>query len=240
MKTSIPITASLLAAFASAAPLAPPPTVNLLLETAALSAPAGEGDTATVISIPFGTLFNANATSKAVAISVSRGENVPIKDQDIRFQCFFDAIGTTLLGKTFDNVLPGVDLSKDQPVQIGSIFCSDAKGVSDRIAATAATTAAPAAGKGTVRIQIDFSGEGAAQGVVPVNGQVSPTSGAFATAVGSNAFITSADGIAANKVSCQTFSDAAGKVPLAKPFGGTDTVILGTDVPVGAFKCSAV
>ena len=129
-------------------------------------------------------------------------------------------------------------------MQIGSIFCSDAKGVAARIASINATApsgpAAPAASQGTVRIQINFSGEGAAQGEVPVNGQVSPIRGVFATGVGSDAFIVSTEGIDAARVSCQTFSDAAGTVPLGQPFGGSDRVILGTDVPVGAFKCSAV
>lgn len=52
------ISLSLLSLLASAAP-APAPSVNLVLETAAISATPGEGDTATVITVPFRQLFNA-------------------------------------------------------------------------------------------------------------------------------------------------------------------------------------
>ena len=55
---SILLSLSLLSLLASAAP-APAPSVNLVLETAAISATPGEGDTATVITVPFRQLFNA-------------------------------------------------------------------------------------------------------------------------------------------------------------------------------------
>ena len=58
MKYSM-ISASLLATFASAAPLARG-TVNIVLETSAISDVAGEGDTATVISVPFGKLADGS------------------------------------------------------------------------------------------------------------------------------------------------------------------------------------
>lgn len=56
VSTLIPL--SLLSLLASAAP-APAPSVNLVLETAVISATPGEGDTATVITVPFRQLFNA-------------------------------------------------------------------------------------------------------------------------------------------------------------------------------------
>lgn len=63
LSTILPL--SLLSLLVSAAP-APVQqgSVDLVLETAAISATAGEGDTATVITIPFNQLFNAACTSK--------------------------------------------------------------------------------------------------------------------------------------------------------------------------------
>ena len=58
MKYSL-ISASLLAAYASTTPIARG-TVNLVLETSAISDVPGEGDTATVISVPFGKLADGS------------------------------------------------------------------------------------------------------------------------------------------------------------------------------------
>lgn len=80
------ISASLLATFASAAPLARG-TVDLVLATS-------NDDTATIISIPFGKLSSASAFQKGLGMNISIIHNVPISDSEITCQCFQDAAGT--------------------------------------------------------------------------------------------------------------------------------------------------
>ena len=93
-----------------------------------------------------------------------------------------------------------------------------------------------------VRIQLNFGGEGAAQGNVPVNGQVTRTRGIFATRVANNGFILAgANGEQPSTVVCEAFGDEAGRNKIGE-LRGTGEAVRFTrgngDVPVGAFRCA--
>lgn len=165
---------------------------------------------------------------------------MPVPNSDITCQCFETAAGTNVLGDSFTNTFPGASLSDDQPVQIGSIFCSDAAGVKAEVA-KGSSTSTQVKTSATARIQMNFSGEGAVQGEVPVDGSIVPTKGLFASPIGTDAIINSASGIHASKVSCQAFSDVTGKKSLGKAFNDAQAAAFAeNDVPVGAFSCEAV
>ena len=82
-----------------------------------------------ILSVPFGKLTEVSPFQRGAGIYVSTGTNVPISDSEINCQCFQDVVGTKTLGDSFTNIIPGTSLPDEQPVQIGSIFCSDAAGV---------------------------------------------------------------------------------------------------------------
>ncbi|KAL8727604.1 MAG: hypothetical protein Q9181_005646 [Wetmoreana brouardii] len=96
--------------------------------TVVLNLATSNEETASSISVPFNTLFDASSTPKAVSIQVSSGKNVPITQEEISCQCFSDRAGTKPLGAPFNNVFPGTELGQE-PVKIGSILCSDATGL---------------------------------------------------------------------------------------------------------------
>ncbi|KAL8691066.1 MAG: hypothetical protein Q9218_003628 [Villophora microphyllina] len=110
--------------------------------TVTLNLATSNDETASSISVPFNTLFDASSSPRGVSIQVSTGSNVPVSQDQILCQCFSDQAGTKLLGETFNNVFPGTRISQE-PVKIGSIFCSDAGGVKKMASAGSGT------GKGT-------------------------------------------------------------------------------------------
>ncbi|KAL8673852.1 MAG: hypothetical protein Q9224_007514, partial [Gallowayella concinna] len=101
-------------------------TILLALATSA-------DETATTTSIPFNTLFDASSIRKAVSIQVTHGDDISIAQDEIQCQCFSDKAGKQPLGETFSNVFPGTELGRE-PVKIGSIFCSDNKGMEKQMA----------------------------------------------------------------------------------------------------------
>ena len=184
MKYTI-INVSLLAIFSSAAPLARG-TVDLVLVTS-------YNNIVPILSVPFGMLTDVSTFQKVVGIHVSTGTNVPISDSEINCQCFQDVAGTKTLGDSFTNIVPGTSLSDNQPIQIGSIFSSDAAGVKAQIAPdNSASVLSPSSA--SARIQLDSSGEDAVQDEVPVDSSSIPTEGRFAAPVNNDAMVDSALG----------------------------------------------
>ena len=161
MKYTI-INVALLAIFSSAAPLARG-TVDLVLVTS-------YNNIIPILSILFGKLTDVSTFQKVVGIHASTGTNVPISDSEINCQCFQDVAGTKTLGDSFTNIVPGTSLSDNQPVQIGSIFCSDAAGVKAQIVADNSASV-PSPCSASARIQLDSSGEDAIQDEVPLIAQ---------------------------------------------------------------------
>ncbi|KAI4216271.1 MAG: hypothetical protein LQ351_001281 [Letrouitia transgressa] len=96
-------------------------TVQLTLATS-------NDETAATLEVPFNELFDASSSQKGVSIQVSTGSNVPVEQDQITCQCFSDTAGTKPLGDTFTNEFPGTEIG-EEPVQIGSIYCSDADGL---------------------------------------------------------------------------------------------------------------
>ncbi|KAL8861997.1 MAG: hypothetical protein Q9178_001452 [Gyalolechia marmorata] len=96
--------------------------------TITLALATSDDETGASANIPFNTLFDASSTRKAVSIHVSSGTSIPISQDQIQCQCFSDKAGTQALGETFNNDFPGTELGVE-PVQIGSIYCSDAEGM---------------------------------------------------------------------------------------------------------------
>ncbi|KAL8963973.1 MAG: hypothetical protein Q9197_007042, partial [Variospora fuerteventurae] len=99
--------------------------------TITLTLATSSDETATTLSLPFNTLFTPTTPAKGIAIHVSSGTNVPLAQDEITCQCFADAEGTQALGETFTNDFPGAELAQEEPVQIGSILCSDRAGLEE-------------------------------------------------------------------------------------------------------------
>ncbi|KAL9612544.1 MAG: hypothetical protein Q9167_002883 [Letrouitia subvulpina] len=100
-------------------------TVQLTLATS-------EDETAATVEVPFNKLFDASSGQKGVSIQVSSGSDVPVEQDQITCQCFSDTAGTKPLGDTFTNEFPGTKIG-EEPVQIGSIYCSDAAGLKQQM-----------------------------------------------------------------------------------------------------------
>ncbi|KAL8914964.1 MAG: hypothetical protein Q9171_000591 [Xanthocarpia ochracea] len=96
--------------------------------TITLALATSDEETGASANVPFNTLFDASSTRKAISIHVSSGTSIPISQDKIQCQCFSDKAGTQALGETFNNEFPGTELAVE-PVQIGSIYCSDAEGM---------------------------------------------------------------------------------------------------------------
>ncbi|KAL8717848.1 MAG: hypothetical protein Q9225_004955, partial [Loekoesia sp. 1 TL-2023] len=96
--------------------------------TVTLNLATSNEETSTTVSVPFNSLFDASSTQQGVSIQVSSGNNVPISQDEISCQCFSDSAGSQPLGETFNNVFPGTELG-EEPVKIGSILCSESKGL---------------------------------------------------------------------------------------------------------------
>ncbi|KAL9018637.1 MAG: hypothetical protein Q9185_004048 [Variospora sp. 1 TL-2023] len=113
--------------------------------TITLTLATSSDETATTLSLPFNTLFTPTAPAKGIAIHVSSGTNVPLAQDEITCQCFADAEGTQALGETFTNDFPGAELAQqEEPVQIGSILCSDRAGLEEHFTTKGVVKAAAA------------------------------------------------------------------------------------------------
>lgn len=171
---------------------------------------------------------------------------ISIPSSSVVCQAFTDTAGTIPLGKPFDETLPGVSISTTATAaQIGSVFCSDAAGVQARInpAPKARPVPQAAAAKASVRVQLNFESEGAAQGEVPADNSIALIRGRFATGTASSAFIVSATGVTTDKVSCQAWKDEKATKKLRKPFSGSQEVSFssnGAPVPIAALKCKLI
>ncbi|KAI4195432.1 MAG: hypothetical protein LQ350_007196 [Teloschistes chrysophthalmus] len=106
--------------------------------TVVLNLATSNDETASTISVPFNTLFDASKSPSGVSIQVNIGSNVPVSQEEIACQCFSDQSGSKPLGDMFNNVFPGTRISQE-PVRIGSILCSDAAGVKKQMAAVGGT-----------------------------------------------------------------------------------------------------
>ena len=100
--------------------------------TITLALATSDEETGASANVPFNTLFDASSVRKAISISVSSGTSIPISQDKIQCQCFSDKAGTQALGETFNNDFPGTELAVE-PVQIGSIYCSDAEGMKKQL-----------------------------------------------------------------------------------------------------------
>ncbi|KAG8533272.1 uncharacterized protein KY384_002055 [Bacidia gigantensis] len=249
---TVALASLLLTGFTAAAPLAQAQAQASASGTVTLQIGIStSGDDSTTRTIPFGTLFanTAGALPPASSLSVSSVSNVPIDPFSSVCQAFTDAAGKIKLGGTFDDSIPGITVSKGNNLAtIGSVFCSDAAGV-----AAFSSGSGNGNGKGTgygngkgvsavnIKLDFDLAEEGASVGTVPVNGQLVPVRGTFATRVANKAAIQSGNnGQQPDGVTCQAFSDEAGTLSLGAVKGnGAETVFgqNGADVPIGAFKC---
>ena len=94
------------------------------------------GDDARTLEIPFDTL-DASGFPRAIKLSIESSTGVSIPQNKITCQAFRDVQGTITLGSTFtDSTAASLGSS---PVEVGSIFCSDAKGIQARINAAGTT-----------------------------------------------------------------------------------------------------
>ncbi|KAL8765980.1 MAG: hypothetical protein Q9209_007127 [Squamulea sp. 1 TL-2023] len=119
--------------------------------TISLTLATSNFETAASASIPFNTLFDASSLQPAVSIQVNSGTSISIAQDAITCQCFSDKAGKQALGEPFSNVFPGAELGAE-PVEIGSIFCSDEEGMKKMMvgvepAPPIATTQAPSVTK---------------------------------------------------------------------------------------------
>ena len=224
--------ALLLSSFASAAPTQAKGTVNIQVPL-----PIRGADSSSEPPIPIAT--HISGLPPASSLLVSSSSNTPIDASQIVCQAFSDKAGTQKIGGTFDETIPGVNLLKagnGQLVQV-TVFCADAAGVA-AFSGNGGSGGGNQGGDETVRIQLNFSDEGAAQGEVPVNGQLTTTAGIFATNVANNGFISSGGSAS---TSCDVFGDAQGSKRIGTLKGDGNTVPFtngNMDVPVGAIKCS--
>ncbi|KAL9580934.1 MAG: hypothetical protein Q9212_004195 [Teloschistes hypoglaucus] len=120
--------------------------------TVVLNLATSNDETASTISVPFNTLFDASNSPSGVSIQVSTGSNVPVSQEEIACQCFSDQAGRKPLGDMFNNVFPGTRISKE-PVRIGSILCSDAAGVKKQMAAGGGAVGGTGSSSGGVQVQ---------------------------------------------------------------------------------------
>ena len=194
------------------------------------------GDAATTLSIPFRQL--SEEIRPAASLQVRTANVIPIPIEQVVCQAYNNSAGTNKIGEPFDQDRAVVLAQGGEDLRVSWVYCSDAAGVA---AFRGRPTAQPAQVQ-EVRIQLNFEGEGAAQGSVPVNGRITPTRGLFATRVAnSGAIIAGADGQQPVTVDCEVFGDAAGGNRIAVLRGSGEAVIFargGRDVGVGAFSCA--
>ncbi|KAL8978018.1 MAG: hypothetical protein Q9177_006510, partial [Variospora cf. flavescens] len=113
--------------------------------TITLTLATSSDETASTLSLPFNTLFTPTTPAKGIAIHVSGGTKVPLAQAEITCQCFADAEGTQALGETFTNDFPGAELAQqEEPVQIGSILCSNRAGLEEHFTKKGVVKAAAA------------------------------------------------------------------------------------------------
>ncbi|KAG7008707.1 hypothetical protein G7Y79_00004g012910 [Physcia stellaris] len=108
---------------------------------------SSSGDDARTVDIPFGTLATEGgsiAIPKALNLAVQSSSGIPISSSDVVCQAFKDDGGTQPLGKFF--TISVTSTLGPEPVTIGSIFCSDAKGVKARLGGSDASAQTTSAG----------------------------------------------------------------------------------------------
>lgn len=195
------------------------------------------GDAATTVNIPFRQL--SDEIRPAASLLVRTASQIPIPIDNVVCQAYNNSAGTNKIGEPFDQDFPGVELIEDGEDLIPTwVYCSDAAGV----AAFRGRPSAPSNNVREVRIQLNFSGEGAAQGNVPVNGRVTPTAGIFATRVAnSGAILAGSNGQQPSTVLCEAYSDATGRNRIGSLRGTGEVVRFSRgsqDVAVGSFRCA--
>jgi hypothetical protein len=195
--------------------------------------PGGQGATALIATVPFGVLAVESLTEDAiVSVQVREAFGTPIPIESIVCQAYQDAAGTIRIGEPFDSStlvqLPTGDA--DDSVQVGSFFCSDAAGVEARNNKPVKRQAR------TVRVQVNFEGEGAIQIEVPVDNSITRL---FGTRLGNSAFITSS-AAADRGVSCQAYRDLQATQRVGNRFSVGQTAQFsndGRDVTVRTLRC---
>ncbi|KAI4099746.1 MAG: hypothetical protein L6R37_005815 [Teloschistes peruensis] len=120
--------------------------------TVVLNIATSNDETASTISVPFNTLFDASKSPAGVSIQVSTGSNVPVSQEEITCQCFSDQAGSKPLGDVFNNIFPGTKISQE-PVRIGSILCSDAAGVKKPMVSGGGATGGTRSSSGGIQVQ---------------------------------------------------------------------------------------
>jgi len=107
---------------------------------------SSSGDDSRTLTVPFGSL-DTNGLPEAIKLSVQAADGISIPQTDVVCQAFKDAQGTTTLGPTFTDS-SSASLGSN-PVRIGSIFCSDAKGVEARLGGIGNSNSSPPASNGS-------------------------------------------------------------------------------------------
>jgi len=87
---------------------------------------SSSGDNSRTLTIPFGSL-DSSGLPKAIGISIQGADGIPIPQTEITCQAFQDDRGTITLGAIFSDSSSAS--FGPSPVKVGSIFCSDARGV---------------------------------------------------------------------------------------------------------------
>ena len=115
---------------------------------------SSSGDDARTVNIPFGTLATEGGSiviPKALKLSIESSSGIPISSSDVVCQAFKNTQGTQVLGKSFTQ--SGASSLGPEPVTIGSIFCSDAKGVQAHIGGNGASGETSSAGSDVATTQ---------------------------------------------------------------------------------------
>ncbi len=165
-------------------------------------------------------------------VRVSGASGTPIPIESIVCQAYQDAAGTIRIGKPFDeSTAAQISIGDvDDSVRIASFFCSDAAGVKARNKRLVRRQTR------TVRVQVNFEGEGAVQIEVPVDNTITRI---FGTVTGNSAFITSSATVAQG-VSCQAYQDLQATQRIGSRFSVGQTARFSTngrDVTVRTLRC---
>lgn len=107
---------------------------------------SSSGDDSRTLTVPFGSL-GTNGLPEAINLSIQSANGISIPQTDVVCQAFKDAQGTTTLGPTFTDS-SSASLGSN-PVRVGSIFCSDAKGVEARLSGTGSINSSLSASSST-------------------------------------------------------------------------------------------
>jgi hypothetical protein len=181
---------------------------------------------------------SASAVPESFAVSaLDAAFNIP--RLSLVCQAFKDCAGTIRLGESFNVTSPPTPISTTaKPVQIGSIFCSDAAGLETHLDRSAKHQSLARAVKPSARVQVNFAGRSAVQIEVPVDNSIARVVG---TSKASSAFILATTSVKETRVSCQAWKDTLAKQKLGKPFTFGQAALFsdnGADVPIGALKCT--